>query len=462
MPAPHTQLQHQLKRNWFLGFALWVRRFEHLLALHGYDECDGLLDLLLEYELSLEEARIAEQREGALAWARGGLGAGARARYGAYVEYFEAIQSLADQARSCISMAFVKYQQGNPTEAREWLDRAMETGDAIVSQSTLRSLETCLNNPAGSWLEEAQRHFALFTPAEEYLSCALAQGTWAERERVVAALVELQCVDPLIQALDSSEDALRIHAVRGLEQLTPRLPSEQVVSVLVKALQDRHWFVRWRGAAAMATIRDKLDPTPLVNTLADRDPDVRGQAARTLGTRREKQAINELIGALADTDPYVRSITAESLGHLGQAKAIDALLAMMNDPDLYVRCKVIKALGLLKACQAQGQLLDLVEENTSLELRLEAIYALGQMADQKVAEKLDSLALYLSGIDNTSRQLRKALRQAAAQAKARLEKLTSTDEVAAHIRLLDDTSPSGTNIANSDHRDVESQIRLLS
>jgi HEAT repeat protein len=462
MSTSYAQLQQQFKRNWFLGFAQWVNAFDHLVALRGYDECDKLLDLLLTHDLSPEETRVAERREGALAWARGGLGAGARARYWAYVEYFEALQSIVDQAQSLVSLAFIMRHQGNLAEAQECLARAREVAaEEAASCQALHSLSDRLKNSTEDWKAEAQRHFASLTTAEDYLSQVLTHGSWAERDKVVSALVELRWADPLIRALDSPDVEERSFAVRGLEQLAPHWSAGQVASALANALQDQHWFIRWRSAAAMATIRNEASLLPLVKALDDLDPDVRSQAAQALGMSEEKRALPALIKVLSDPDPYVRSTAAESLGQLGQTTVGDALMNAMDDPDLRVRCKVVRALALLKDRRAQGRLLDLVERNVDLALRLEAIHALGEMADAHVGEKLDALALRLIGTDNVSRQLRKGLRQAAARAKARSVGSGPADDLLAQIRFLD-TPASEMNVASLDQDNIESQIRLLS
>jgi len=109
---------------------------------------------------------------------------------------------------------------------------------------------------------------------------------------------------------------------------------QRSLDVLLAALRDQNWFVRFRAAKLLAVLR-KPEAVEALETAArsDEDEDVREEALVTLATIAPDRALPALLRGLHDEDSWLRERVASLLGELGDRRALPALLRAMQDKD---------------------------------------------------------------------------------------------------------------------------------
>ncbi len=95
-----------------------------------------------------------------------------------------------------------------------------------------------------------------------------------------------------------------------------------------------------------------------------------------------------LAALLDDRDAEIRGAAARALGRIGYGEALPALLATLEDGDATVRREAVFALGLLGDASARDGVRRIAGSNAPLELRVEAIRALGRLSGEGAAEAL--------------------------------------------------------------------------
>ncbi len=218
----------------------------------------------------------------------------------------EAIPPLADAARSSLTAALAALPR--PVAAR--LAGALDDSGAV-----------------GRWLVESE------DPAYEEELAAL-----------LAATSRLGVVKPFLEALDDSEDFVRLRAAAALGHGH----NPQAVEALTALLGDPDAGVRSQAAAALATLEDPRALTPLARAVADPEASVRLAAISGLnavlarrGEWREDalpadfdqeaalgEAERAALLAAGDEDPVVRRQAAQALGTFASTEADEALVEL--------------------------------------------------------------------------------------------------------------------------------------
>ena len=179
-------------------------------------------------------------------------------------------------------------------------------------------------------------------------------------------------------------------------------------------------------ARAGEFLGDSGSPTAvrdLVELLHDPDPRVRWSAARGLGRLRHASAISPLLASLegpralpvdavADAVIQIRScpvavlrqglrsksvssraVAVELLGRFQALSAIDELVELLHhDPSAEVRARAARALGRMSSPRAVDGLLAHLDEGP-LAMRLQAVWALGEIGDPRVLPVLRDIVL---------------------------------------------------------------------
>ena len=252
-------------------------------------------------------------------------------------------------------------------------------------------------------------------------------------------------IQPLLTALDDSQESLRAEAARRLAYIR----DDRVIEPL-RTLMEKDTSARVRGRAAFAlaylepdltTLRDAggVAIDALHSTLNDTEQSVRLRAIWALGHLANLQSLRPLVKILNDgASPQERRKAAEALGQLGDSGAVEPLVtALQFDTEEGVKVSVVEALGRIggvRVTEVLAQMLhhavlprvrasaaralpaagdrDIVNdliialEDNSAEVRFRAALALGELADSRALEPLKSL---VKAEDN--RQIRTAVGQ---------------------------------------------------
>jgi|GEM_PF-1970110 len=189
----------------------------------------------------------------------------------------------------------------------------------------------------------------------------------------------------------------RISAIRGLSSENKTIQNLSLrflnaegkdrIEVLLEALKDKQWVVRWSATEALGKLKDPRAVEPLIKALKGKDLDVRRRAARELGELKDPRAVEPLIGALKDEDPLVRWSATEALGKLKDPRAVEPLIKALKDKDLDVRRSAAKALGKLKDPRAVEPLIGALKDEAPL-VRWSVAEALGELGDPRAVEPL--------------------------------------------------------------------------
>jgi HEAT repeat protein len=173
-----------------------------------------------------------------------------------------------------------------------------------------------------------------------------------------------------------------------------------------------------------APIKSVADALTAVRT--NSDPAVRRDAYQFLGNPKRysgddssSDEITEILrlALTAETDPQLRIAVLSALAKLHSPKAIAAIAGATKDKETAVRVTACRLLGQSGARNAADQLDELLISDSSLDVRLAAAEALGNLPSRKAA-----LAL-LEGVDDPDVAIRFRCRES-------LKKLTGTDHAA--------------------------------
>ncbi len=253
-------------------------------------------------------------------------------------------------------------------------------------------------------------------PAVAYIT-ALQAEHWKTRWQAAQALGELgdpRAIEPLIEALEDTNQWVRIVAAEALGQLRAR----QAVEALILCLDDPSIWVRRAAVVALGEIGDPRAVPPLVERLLHHPStewpvELRDVAARALG-RLGPPALEALTAALEDEDKWVRQAAVRALGQMGNPQAADALIAVLDSDEPWLRSAAVQALARIpdaravraalrseEAPRAFGMLIALNEMDSSVarwltaaledpdpQIRARAAYALGQMGETSTLTRL--------------------------------------------------------------------------
>lgn len=209
---------------------------------------------------------------------------------------------------------------------------------------------------------------ALTNPQEEIVVRSAAAKSLA-----VFAGQDLEVQNALIEAVNSPQAFLRIHATTALGLI--KTPSAAITQTLFLGLSDDNEQVRLASSVAIANFGtalveknittanaatqsdksaepetapvDTLSIETALGDLKDPEPTVRIAAIHALESNSElpQHAADQLIAMLNDTDSSVVAAAAETIGFLQNDKAIWPLLSLLADQDQTVRTAVATALN---------------------------------------------------------------------------------------------------------------------
>ena len=190
--------------------------------------------------------------------------------------------------------------------------------------------------------------------------------------------------DQLLALLTDGSEAIRA----GVIEIIMKRPDKE--RILRKLLVFSKNLMGWVRDRTLATLRNYADhiTQPIIRLMSDPDEDVRSMALAVGATLEAKEATPHIIGLLEDPDWWLRMTAAETLGKIGDPRAIPSLIKAMDDPDTAMVC--LEALGKMKG-HGDEVLVPIAKQlsSSATEVRVEAVRALKQLGDQRVAPMLD-------------------------------------------------------------------------
>lgn len=169
-----------------------------------------------------------------------------------------------------------------------------------------------------------------------------------------------------------------------LEQYAP----EETAPLLITAIQDVHRAVRESASEMLETIPPSFVSKELVPLLGSERIEIRNIVADIL-TRFGDAAVEDLIDALKHGNEDVRKFAADILGLNGSLLAVKGLCKSSFEDEVdNVSSAAVMALGKIGSPDALETLYKVVTEK--VDVRGEAIEAIGLIGDEKSAEFLES------------------------------------------------------------------------
>lgn len=249
--------------------------------------------------------------------------------------------------------------------------------------------------------------------------------------RLAAIVAEREMTDPKAlpmlrdRFVKESEVDVRSSIARTLGVLGDR----DSLPLLIAALRDRTAPDPVRDAAleSVETIGTEVALKALLEMLdsgalgVDRQPSV----IAALGRFKTRESNAALLQALKSASPTVRAAAADAIGKVGKAEdAGPPLRELLADASVEVRKEAISALGQLRVRDA---IPELIEASHTQETRFEAAEALASMPD------LRALPVYLRGLSDRSPELRR--RSVSALTRIREEAVPVLEQLAARKEL---------------------------
>jgi len=210
------------------------------------------------------------------------------------------------------------------------------------------------------------------------------------------ALAEIgaEAAPPLIESLKSDDILASVpNPTLALVEMGSKANSDQVVTLLIQALQHPDWTIRKNAALALGSIGSKAAIPALANVAPSRWGGDSGTALGQIGFKvildkkrvpyeEEEKAtvIPALAAALQDEDWQIRTVATAALGLTSEA-AIPFLHRSLRDPDWRVRSTSALALGRLYSDKTLPSLIT-ASYDEDWRVRRNAAYAMDQSGDR--------------------------------------------------------------------------------
>ncbi len=180
----------------------------------------------------------------------------------------------------------------------------------------------------------------------------------------------------------------RIALLRGSgQEFLMRLAADLgLVDEYLKTLESRRRWRRARAGQSLGYFGGERAVEPLGKLLSDEDETIRAVAARALARIGSDEAVRLLVRTLDDPSELTRLRVAENLERLGQS-AIGPLVDSLEDTVTldaersHGQITAVRVLGNLRAAGARGVLRRVACDGKEVDLRAQAMLALGRIGD---------------------------------------------------------------------------------
>jgi HEAT repeat protein len=218
-------------------------------------------------------------------------------------------------------------------------------------------------------------------------------------------------LEPLVEALKSSDDSTRYHAATTLGMIA----SKEVVEAVIPLLNDPNEQVMIQAVWALGKIGDRRALAPLLSMF--HRGLAKGRVIEALGGLKDDSVVELLEDALEDglldrsaaralahigtekvIKPLIRAARVEDVRMLEAAKngmrnvgelAIDPLIECLSDSDFQIREFALDLLGEMRSTKAVSRIMDVLAHDEDDLIRVDAAIALGEIGDARAKESLE-------------------------------------------------------------------------
>lgn len=278
------------------------------------------------------------------------------------------------------------------------LIRALKTGDYLVRIGAARALRAFESSEAVESLIEALNDNHQQLRSEAAISLGKL-GKPQALEPLIIALDDEGIYYNIVQNAIGSI-ARKTNDSRALELLLAALKKPRMKKDL------RGDVLSW-GNALKSLNTSKALKSSLISFMKDKDIFIRAVAAYSLSEFGTEEVVNLLIAALQDESPIVRKAAADAFASMGWnrepcsrtvfnliswkqtlcSRVGEQLIVLLNDNDINVKKSAIVALGGIKYKRAVEPLIVFLKDD-DFTLRISAISALGDFRDERALEPL--------------------------------------------------------------------------
>lgn len=195
---------------------------------------------------------------------------------------------------------------------------------------------------------------------------------WQIRQSAAQALNNRggQAIEPLIVATRDSNPNVRAAAISSLTDILIFGQTEDlnILEVIIGGLKDKNLTVSLTSADCLGYIKNLKVIDVLIKALTDKRKDSSGNSIRDRATkslvRIGNMSVDPLIGVLNDSSMEVKYSAIWALGEIKDTKATEPLVALLKDENIDIY--VIRALGKIKDVRAIGPLIVLLNDTKDI------------------------------------------------------------------------------------------------
>jgi HEAT repeat protein len=185
--------------------------------------------------------------------------------------------------------------------------------------------------------------------------------------------------------------ALKTVGKQKVKELIPK-----VISVLKKDTDEN---VRAQAAICLGEIGEKKDVAPVLFEVIETDTSIKVKvdAINSLGKLKDTSLVDKLADLVYNKDfgknAYIREAIANSIGEIGlnTEKTRKTLITLLDEGDKDVRKKAILALEKIGEINSQYLIIDLVDIDPEIDVRLTALDVLSRIGSKKLINELESI-----------------------------------------------------------------------
>ena len=190
---------------------------------------------------------------------------------------------------------------------------------------------------------------------------ALFDDDWSVRYRAARSLCKVGNSSAVPGLLIAFQKSDRWEISNCVADALVKIGDTSAISGLLIALRNSNWVVRFRAAEALGEIGNLSAVPNLLKTLQDDSEYVCISVADALGKIGDTSAVPGLLTTLQDDNESIRASAASALGEIGDASAIPSLLTALQDDDEFVCSNAANALGKIDSSLALSGLIEAVE-----------------------------------------------------------------------------------------------------